>query len=688
MKGKDRINSSGSVDELMPRSLLECRQRLNDLIFTYCNSNHLGVSFSDDYWDIAKRTRSSSAGEGGVWFSLEKVTRSGEYQPFPHPFSSFMKLMVCLYDMRSDRGFAIGQMQTLVAAGRYLHSVMVSLPDPAMITGEALTAAALLAAERQGSGAKNVGSMLAFIGREVSARGLCTIPFTWTNPNKSLGKLSRTDKAADDRRRKLLPSPEVLDALADISATASETLHPRDLLLQRAIDLLVCTGFRVNELLSLPRDPLVLEPVIDENGIPLLDRRGQAVVGMGIRYWPEKGGSTVTRIKLVPTIMQDVVRRAVDDILAITETSADVARFQAANPGRTLLQHEFRGRADPLTTRELAIAVGLRPSSTMPQGGMANRGQQFAKINGIPMTPVPQRVSVRDVEEALYRRSYQGDVLRDVAGRQNITESLFVVPSFFVSPRMDAGVVGTVEMLTDAQLNVYMVGLKNGTQSSIFERLEMRAPDGANLKVTYHQFRHWLSTIAAEGGLVGVEQARWMARKNPAQNAAYDHVTPVERARAVREAIGNGHATGPVAEVAGRIREPVRREEFVAAAAPTAHMTELGICVHDWDAAPCPKHGACATCDKTMIVKGDSKTAEAARREYIATSAMLDAAKAEDADGTYGASRWVEAQQHRLRQLDRILVTHADPAIIDGTMVQLSRDGSGGLESTAPRTIR
>ncbi|GGD91081.1 hypothetical protein GCM10011515_08450 [Tsuneonella deserti] len=246
---------------------------------------------------------------------------------------------------------------------------------------------------------------------------------------------------------------------------------------------------------------------------------------------------------------------------------------------------------------------------------------------------------------------------------------------------MDAGFNGTVELVTDAQINVYLTGLKSAAQKSILERLGFRDVEGNFLRGTSHQFRHWLSTLADETGFLGLEQARWMGRAKLSHNSAYDHVTPVERAREVRERTASRHGSeGPVTEIATRINDPIRRSEFIAATVPTAHVTDMGLCVHDWDAAPCPKHGSCALCDKIRIVKGKQEDRAAAVSELQDVEEMLQAARNESDMGTYGASNWIRSQLRRKLQLERIIAVHDDPARPDGMIVQLTKLSDAELD--------
>ena len=169
-----------------------------------------------------------------------------------------------------------------------------------------------------------------------------------------------------------------MDALADISNRTD--LSDRDLLRQRAVELLVCGGFRINELMTLPRQIWVEEVVRDENGEPALNPNGQPATRCGLRYWPEKGGSAETQVKWLPSAMVDVARRAVQDILRLTSPAFEVARYQHENPGRTMLgspwdempaDHILSAREVGLALRYMGRAVVDRRAAVHPAARIA-----------------------------------------------------------------------------------------------------------------------------------------------------------------------------------------------------------------------------------------------------------------------------------------------------------------------------
>jgi hypothetical protein len=388
-----------------------------------------------------------------------------------------------------------------------------------------------------------------------------------------------------------------------------------------------------------------------------------------LRYWPEKGYEE-TLIKWIPSALADIVKRAVRDLLELTEPYARIAMFQREHPGRTLLGHPWDDLSDDdlMSSYDIAEAVGLARTG----------GSQFIRTNKIPAVSIRRPGEMKaswyvrkgDLIKSLYERSQQGNVLRAGEGVQDTADCLFLLPLRFMHSGLREGVKGTVAQLRDAQTNVYLVGL--ATQRSIFERLGYMDEDGEPLRATSHQFRHWLTTLALEEGLNQIEVARWMGRRDVKHNDAYDHRTPVQRARRVTERFREGKAAGAVADTARSIRDPVRREEFTTNNSSTAHVTDLGLCVHPWDALPCQEHGACADCFELRVEKGETRSLSNARSNLQKTQAQIAVARAEAGNETYGADRWLEAHRRTEAGLKKIISVHENSSIPDGWIVQVA----------------
>lgn len=146
-----------------------------------------------------------------------------------------------------------------------------------------------------------------------------------------------------------MPSDAALDALARIANLVTD---PADVVRMRCVELLACGGWRINELLDVPVECEVWDPVF-VNGEPVLGTDGEQVRRYGIRYFAEKGGAP--GVKWIPTAMVDVARRAIADVRRLTEPARAVATWSAANPGRAWLPDRWRGL--PLDTEVTSVEV-------------------------------------------------------------------------------------------------------------------------------------------------------------------------------------------------------------------------------------------------------------------------------------------------------------------------------------------
>ena len=683
MRPSAALRSEGEIRVFRSAAERDAEENLIRFIERARQDNPIGVKdWNAPRWDYPRSGRASKAGDGGLQFTL-RSPNSDDPGTMPEPFMSFVKAIVCVYNQRTARLYDCGQSQMIIAAARLLYQQIADrggLPG-SLRHGDFDAALQQAREERDGDGAVAIGTKLKVICEEMDRHRLTPMPIGWQSSLRAREKHDRVGEKATARRHAKLPTTEVIDALAEISARID--LPDRELILQRAIDLLFCGGFRLNEALTLPRNAWLEEAVKDEFGEQMLDSWGKPAIRVGLRYWPEKGGHEVAQIKWLPTAVIDVARRAIDDILRITAPFHEVALRQAGKPGITKLGEPWDGLPSDhlLSTKDVAAIVGLKMDD--PSKGSA-AGRQFLEEGNVPVTQVRlplsdgrngfQRrqfmVKKGDLEACLRRRSLHGNVLGDI-GYLDVSDCLFLLPLFFLKTNLACGLNGTVQLVTDAMIQVYLISQANGIQPSIFERLGYKDEDGNCLHVTSHQFRHLLNTLAQEGGMSQMDIARWMGRAQLAQNAAYDHVSPLVRAQRIRERTAAGGAIGPVAEMAAEIRDPVRREEFIASNHQAAHETDLGLCVHPWDAMPCAELGACEGCGELRVIKGEAVARGRACETLARTERLLAIAAAEEDDDTYGADNWREAQRASAAGLRRIIAVHDDQGIPDGTVVQL-----------------
>lgn len=588
-------------------------------------------------------------GEGGA-----RGAKVGE--PMRKPFVDFLKAGLRLNEDAKSKAWT--RHNQFIIACRPLHDVLSDVDyDPCRALPRHFDAALKsLSAKMSPGSAYATGATLSVVSGWIDKYGIGRVHIGWKNPLKPIPTSDRHTEAAAEKRANSLPSQAALDALPLI---ANLVEAPADILRMRTVELLCCGGWRINEVLQIPADCEVTEAVT-RNGKEVIDALGQQVIRYGVRYHALKGfGYT---IKWIPTPMVDVAKRAVADIRRLTQPVRDDAIWIHQNPGH----HPIFKEIDPdrmLTTAEVRELLDFTNAFTARQW-LAQEGVPLP--HGYPGDPVHfVRARAADVERALLGR------MREVheGARLKLHEMLFLI-RINATHRNKREIGGSVEMLTAPKIRDFITG-SPGTPA-IFGQFGFTEPDGSPITVRSHQFRHWTNTLAQEGGLSQELVARWSGRKDVKQNATYDHISGTKLAEKVRAMAEAGEVVGQMA----RVREslPVAdRVEFMKTQVATAHVTELGVCVHDWSLVPCEVHGQCATCVEHVVEKGNEAQSSEARRQLGEVEVMLAVAEQEDADGTYGAARWVASHRRRREGLQAVVAIHDDASIADGTMVHLGK---------------
>ena len=521
-----------------------------------------------------------------------------------------------------------------VRAARYLYAAMATdgSADPRRLEHRHLVIAENSARSREKvSSAYRVGQRLEEIAAFVDQWGIAHVRLHYTS---SIPKSEAAPIATK------MPSTATLEALADISASGAIYDSEASLICMRVVDILVATGFRIGEVLTLPARPIV--------------RKGSDI---GLRYWPEKGGKS--RVKSVSSVHCELVERAVRDLTNACREARNAALWHERNPGK------IRWPKDPGKT------ISARDIEKL---GLAIDGAAWFRTHKVPTVLAGRAVVARriDVEQTMRGLQFDRPFLTTGNGRtQTLGESLIVVFRNQLHAERSTNRFVTAP-LSHGVMSDFLGGRRALGHESVFSRFG--SSDGATHRITSHQFRHWLSTIAKRGGLSEVELARWMGRRRIADNRAYDHRTQNERAEEARAMIRAGKADGAIA-AAYRTLPPADAETFLLAQVNAVLTTPYGMCVHDYGQGPCERHFSCAGCSELLRRKGDA-------HEKAALTAMLDRTRevlrkcgTEEDAGTYGASNWLASQQ-RL-EIDLVTMLAVDnSASDDGESVRVWPHGA------------
>ena len=443
--------------------------------------------FDSSFWDVSCfRDRAFNRTNRRVYF-----TRYGtDDQPLPADYSGVVKSWLVL-DRRTP-----GNMGLRLAGARILWEAILTRRggDPEAFRWTALSEEDLSQAEllmrihwAESTTYKRMMSLLVFV-RFLASRNLCR-PLYYTAQTPRVEDFNRHTIAGQEARRDRLPTEAVLNGLADIYR--EHAVEPRDKLRVDALAILVVTGFRIGELLTLPLDCEVRET----NGRQLR---------YGLRYFREKsrGGRRLLAVRWLTPIGAALVQEAIGSIRKITHAARQRAKVLERSPHRVPLPGFHWGAR--MTQHEVARVLGCMHQSVfaIPRDKLIrhrdSKGTYF-----------------RAFEVEAYLRNLHGGQLWTVdrrdGTRQKLSESLFIAfLNFFHTTRSACQLL--VEPMLHTQIADFITCRAN--MKSAFEKFGIREANGAFCRMTTHQLRHWLNHIADKGGLPVELQTRWLGREN------------------------------------------------------------------------------------------------------------------------------------------------------------------------------
>lgn len=638
---------SGEIVEFKPRRELEAEANLREFV-RVCREE-LAVFGRDLDWDSAHWPAA-----GVAFGNLDQKTRTLDPDNvMREPFLGFAKAY-----FRYQQGHKPTKTKQELRALKCVERALTEFTGRAEVhslSGSVLDRAADLARQAWSRGqAYRAGQEMQRLANFVSEKELVPGQIDWRNPIGRPRDTVRTGEKAKQEREKKLPAEDALDALASIFA--SEPSSPRDTFTTCVCAMLLCAPSRVSEILSLTENCEVWDR----------DSSGKQVYGW--RFQPGKGAAPM--VKWIPDNMVSLAQEAIGRVRTLSAEARRIARWHEEHP-REFYPHPglpTRGYDGVLDRWQIVGALGLKADSDRA----ARNAMRTAKV---PSDGAETTLS--DLQKWVRSRLPKTFPWFDSDREIRYSEALFCLQrnqlhaSSTTSPvliwRPTANIVNRDLETTD---------LSNGRiGESIFDRHRVNDHRGHPLKVTSHQFRHLLNTMAQRGGLDQASLAKWSGRADAKQNRAYDHMSEGELVEMIRSHDPELALEGSLAEVAEQIgqRLPMTRQEFNTLTMPTAHITEFGFCVHDFTMSPCQKFRDCLNCTEQIYVKGDRRLSRLEER-YEAVRRVREQAEEEIAEGAAGADRWYEIHaltESRLKEMMEIL---RDPSIPDGSLVNLRNE--------------
>lgn len=471
----------------------------------------------------------------------------------------------------------------------------------------------------------------------------------WRSPLKTEWRAStKIGPKAEAYRQKKLPDVEALDAIAEIFA--NEPQLPRDVVVTSFIAMSMCAPQRASEILALP-----VSAEINPKGKDGIERYGW-------RFFSNKGFEG--DIKWIPNAIADIGKLAFKRIKTLTEPGRQLAQWIEQHPD-LFYRHEACPDVmedQPLTIEQAALALGFNPTLRRNAAtALASRG----------LTPRDGAHSLRSLWTHVLGRLPKSFPWLDKEKKIRFSEALFCV--LRNQNHATRGTIPVELQVLPPNFFVFDLGPRDTVEhhKSLFDRHGYTGSDGRPLKLTTHQPRHLLNTIAHRAGMSQEYIAKWSGRADPRQNRTYNHTTDAENLAKIRDAIVAAPAPESVKSI-NSSSAPVSQDDFTTQLSPAVHVTEFGFCVHNFIISPCLRYRDCVNCSEQICVKGDGDKLARLQLRLGRLETALALALQENEGTIIGADRWITHHRMTIERVKQMIALLSDSSLPDGSLIRLT----------------
>lgn len=648
----------------------EVQQNLQDFIsrnktdFLFSNNN-----WDDNIWDITNflKNKISNNRSKRVYFrSIQdsSISKTKISLPISPPLIDFAKANFCEI-MRVKK---LSEYNRIISAIKALEFALIeqkSLVCVSEINNHTLTLAEEYLCkhyELPWSIAKNLEFI---VNNIIIKKGLNKRIYNWsttityTAPIRS----DRTQKEHIEGSRSKVPHLEEILALGNIHHSSD---HIPDQIVTCFVALALFAPSRGSEILTLPVDCITYAT------------QGNQEI-MGIKWRPLKGGDPLTKFAINKEF-EELATNAIKYLIDIGESARKTAKWYSINPTKLYLPtHLEHLRNQPITLWEAAQILGkensikgchaFRYGFSKPIGKTTDRKRMFEQTShwvGV--------YNFEELENFITSKFPQTFPIFDGKTQQPWHESLFVFPKHILKPDVDL-LLNVPEAMSLSQINKQLGSNPGGY--TIFSRHNKRLKNNQPMYVTTHQFRHLLNTLAQTKALSQELIAFWSGRKSVKQNDVYNHLSQEAIIEAFTELENQVETIKQIGNLEKKVQaiskiNSISYQEALKIELGSIHITQYGICRHDYSLTPCPKDKDCGNCGEFSVMKGnDKQRKEASYQVQILEKALLDAKEAEQ-DGHTGARRWIEINAPKLERWQQIKAFLEDDSIPNNTMFTLA----------------
>jgi hypothetical protein len=581
-------------------------------------------------WKHKQKNRSIAM----TFSQYRKVSNPANFELLEEPFLSFAKGYI-----RYNQSIkAVSSVTNKMVALRMLHDAVLEVHHTSdVLTIDGLTIGRLqeltkLRVENDDRRNK-VGYQIEILLNFIRDKGFVPTLQVWVNPWPKVGaKAERTDKESRDWQDTRCPSMHQMLSLADCFAKA-DTME--DKYWSSLSTLLMFAPGRAGELAELTVDCLY---------------RGESGA-LGVRWYAEKGfGYT---IKWVPESLEIAVIEAHQRLMKIGQPARDAAKFSFANPGVFLRHNRCCTSTDfpenkRLNAYEFAYAMNFSDGTIedLDEKNKDLNSQNSWNAIGENKTKWVHKLRSNGSPTYQHLAQYISNEYKSLdwpnlpSINRPVWESLVLIRDREFHNQFSTRSFSW-RLPSVNELNAQLASrdkLKNPPKT-LLQRMGFKDEDGSDIRLTSHQIRVWLSTNAERGGMDAWQLAQWAGRARINDNRHYDLRTQDEREQQTRSV--TEFTERPTVLQAIKHNLPVSYKDLGVNRIGIADVTEYGMCTHDYAMSPCTKGGECMTCKEHACIKGMPKTLDNIIRFEAQIESQFNKAKHDEADGVFGANRWV-----------------------------------------------
>lgn len=521
--------------------------------------------------------------------------------------------------------------------------------------------------------AYRMGQQLQALSNFLDENGLVVAKSHWSNPiprrNDAPGHKER-----EEGRKKKMPDPAALDALAEI--WVAKPTASRDIFTTANCVILLSAPGRTNELNELASDCLLWKENVDDEQELFLCWYGQK--GFGYTDKP------------VLKTFRPFCLEAIDRIKAITEEPRQLAKWLEENPDEFPKHGECPDIDQDviLTHEQVLAAMCLEGSQGTPRHSVKMWLKQTLTILNKRVDCAAPKVILGEALDGMFAGKPgpgKEDVLTLTLRKLNVfVREYWLPPTFpfttearktkfqdalncYYSYQLEKNFkpkLFSIETMDNNRLNASLTNAAGarGKGLNIFERWGYKG-----LGITTHQFRHYLNTLASKGNVGEVERARWSARLDLSQNKTYVHESADELEERGR-AVGLGQSNKSLAQRSSS-NEPILASELGGMEGKIAHKTIYGFCIHDFSVEPCPKFRGCLGCSEHKCVKGDDEKLRRIKIQKEFLRETLENAQKGVEEEYFGADKWLGDAVRDYEMACQLVNILEDTELPDGSVV-------------------